>query len=133
MRITAALVVGIWIFVGMLIGVGYAANQNQRYMSPVPVSFFFNEPRVQILSSLIFVRTEYWCWVGAGIPWRIVSEYLWILIALLVSCLLYGPLYLWMRGNLAFHESKWYVWSIQWSLSDANVRSTRQKALVMLM
>ena len=41
MRVTVALVVGIWVFIGILIGFGFAVNRG-RYMSPVPVSFFFN-------------------------------------------------------------------------------------------
>jgi len=39
MKVTVALVVGIWVFIGIVIGFGYVANLG-RYMSPVPVSFF---------------------------------------------------------------------------------------------
>jgi hypothetical protein len=44
MRITVALVVCIWIFVGMLIGVGHASNQDpsRPYMAPVPVSLLLD-------------------------------------------------------------------------------------------
>jgi len=49
MKVTIALVVGIWVFIGTLIGIGHAANHG-RYMSPVPVSLF-NGLRVEFPSS----------------------------------------------------------------------------------
>jgi len=76
---------------------------------------------------------KFWCWVSNSTTWRLVGEYLWMWTSLFTSCFLYIPLYLWMRGNLVFHESKWYSWSFQQTSSDANTRSVRRKALVMLL
>lgn len=106
-RITAVIVGVMWIFIGILVVVGDTTNTS--FMSPAP----------------------YWCWVSRDyLAWRIVCEYLWLWVTLLVSFLLYTPLYLWMRGNLVFDESGW---SFRRASSEPDRRSTRRKALVMLM
>jgi hypothetical protein len=44
MRTTVAIVVGTWILIGILLGVGFAANndpsKSRYYISPTPVSLF---------------------------------------------------------------------------------------------
>jgi len=105
-QISFSLVVGIWIFIGILIGAGHATGA--LYMSPVP----------------------YWCWIGSNLTWKLMGEYLWMWITLFASCLLYIPLYLWMRGNLVFHDTKWYLWSFQWTPAH---NPARRNDLVMLL
>jgi len=112
---TVGIVIGAWTLIGILIGVGHAANHDpsklKYYIAPTP----------------------YWCWIRNDLGvWRIASEYLWLWIMLLVSPLVYIPLYLWMRGNLVYCKSVWYGWSLQ-SRKSSNPRSIHQKAWVMLL
>ena len=51
MGITAGLVIGVWIFIGILIGAGHAASQGP-YMSPVPVGFFSTNRRQILIAHL---------------------------------------------------------------------------------
>lgn len=48
---------------------------------------------------------QYWCWVGGR--WkgqRIVGEYLWLWLTLLVSICVYVPMFLWIAGNLVVYQ-----------------------------
>src|SRR5258708_22899734 len=42
---------------------------------------------------------QYWCWIGPQFPGeRLAGEYIWLLIALFASAMLYIPLYFWTKG-----------------------------------
>ena len=44
------------------------------------------------------IAVQYWCWISKEyLVWRIVAEYMWLWLALLLSLLVYVPL-LWVRN-----------------------------------
>lgn len=78
---------------------------------------------------------QYWCWIGAGyLQWRIWGEYIWFWITLVVSFVLYLPLYLWSRGNIKIDDEIWWKFHFQRAdpLADPALKGGRYRALVML-
>jgi len=56
----------------------------------------------------IFRPTPYWCWIGNNyLIHRLFAGYVWMWMALIVSLLLYVPLFFWGRGNITVGDKIW--------------------------
>jgi hypothetical protein len=74
-RLTLVVIACIWTFIAIIVAVGNATNHDPVFESPTP----------------------YWCWIGQRyMVWRIVAEYMWFWLALLLSLVVYIPL-LWLQ------------------------------------
>ncbi|KAK0213163.1 hypothetical protein DFS33DRAFT_101077 [Desarmillaria ectypa] len=63
--------------------------------------------------------TPYWCWIGEDhTALRIVGEYVWFWLTLGVSFLVYIPLFLWSRGNIAFDDMSWWKFTFHSRLDE---------------
>ncbi|KAG7446599.1 uncharacterized protein BT62DRAFT_1005888 [Guyanagaster necrorhizus] len=64
------------------------------------------------------VILTYWCWIGQDhTALRIIGEYVWFWLTLGMSSLVYIPLSLWSRGNIAFDDKSWWKFTFH-SRSD---------------
>jgi len=112
MPFTSFLVAGLWSFIGVLVTVAMTVNRHRE------ISFIGPTP--------------FWCWVDAGLGWKVLLEYLWLWLALFFSILVYVPLYLWMRGNLCIpNEAAWWKFRFTRDLNP-EFEARRRKAQVML-
>ena len=77
---------------------------------------------------------KYWCFVNAAyLEWRLLGEYLWMWLALFLSCLIYIPLYLWMRGYIISDPSSLWKWRLKSSKDSDPCRQARRRlSLIML-
>ena len=56
---------------------------------------------------------QYWCWISSRYAnERIGGEYLWLWLALLISIILYVPLFFWTQGNLSVDPERWWRFRI---------------------
>ncbi len=70
------------------------------------VLFSLKPPLLSINSS--FQRpVPYWCWISGGDLERILGEYLWLGIGVLVSVVLYTLLFFRLRGNILVDPQNW--------------------------
>ncbi|KIY72530.1 hypothetical protein CYLTODRAFT_388656 [Cylindrobasidium torrendii FP15055 ss-10] len=103
-----------WIYIVVIIGVGFGVYKGRYYMEPVP----------------------YWCWIGdstkSNKSFRMAGEYVWFWIALGTSFLLYPILTLWSRGNINFSDHS--IWRMSFLSRRNNTEdiSGRPKPWVML-
>jgi hypothetical protein len=50
----------------------------------------------------------YWCWIGKKyVVHRLWAGYIWLWVALVISILLYVPLFFWGRGNITVGDKLW--------------------------
>ncbi|KAH8979961.1 hypothetical protein EDB92DRAFT_1762632, partial [Lactarius akahatsu] len=69
--------------------------------------------------------TPYWCWISPKYhEERLVSEYVWMWIALFASVVMYIPLHFWMRGQLSVDDEKWY----KFRLVKSDVEYSKRRA-----
>jgi hypothetical protein len=86
------------------------------------------------MSSL--VRDQFWCWIGKYyIIQRLFGEYFWMWSALLLSFLLYIPLFFWSRGYLSPDNHVWWKFRIHarslWvRAADPEVERRRSMAMI---
>jgi len=108
MRHTKIVLAGIWLFVALVVIIGNTIPRN-------PNKAQFQSP------------TPYWCWInGDYMAWRIFAEYLWFWITLVLSCLVYIPLYFWARGNIVPPSEDQPWWRFKFQRAD---RSEDRRAL----
>jgi len=128
MRITLGVVLVIWIFDAILVIIKFVFHPGDgklSYMVPVPVSL-----------SPIF-----WLWSlnseqswASPLEWEFLTEYMWMGIMLLLSVLIYIPLYLWMRGNLVIDEAAGWNCHFKQAINDdsSSIRFRQRQSVVML-
>ncbi|CAA7260692.1 unnamed protein product [Cyclocybe aegerita] len=76
-HISKFVVVGVWVFTALVIGIPNAVHRNERYYGP----------------------TGYWCWIVTEYKVeQIVTEYLWVWVAGLSMAILYTLMFVVMRG-----------------------------------
>ncbi|KAH9170451.1 hypothetical protein EDB89DRAFT_2071969 [Lactarius sanguifluus] len=69
--------------------------------------------------------TPYWCWISPKYhEARLVSEYVWMWIALFASVVMYIPLHFWMKGHLSVDDEKWY----KFRLVKSDVEYSKRRA-----
>ncbi|KAH9484864.1 hypothetical protein JR316_0001766 [Psilocybe cubensis] len=88
-HISKLLVVGIWIFAGLVIGIPNAVHRNTVY----------------------YGNTGYWCWILQEFKTeQIVTEYLWVWSAGILMVILYGIMFVVMRGWVILDDEgvHWY-------------------------
>lgn len=113
-KVTGALVGVVWVFVALLILLGNVLNRKsgKGYERPTP----------------------YWCWIGEPyLKWRILGEYVWFWMTLLVSIITYIPLYFWSRGNINFDNASWWRFTIQRADDSEGLKGIRRRSLIMLL
>jgi hypothetical protein len=92
-RLTLVVIACIWTFIAIIVAVGNATNHDPVFESPTPVSPYFYHTWAKMTE----VQEKYWCWIGQRyMVWRIVAEYMWFWLALLLSLVVYIPL-LWLQ------------------------------------
>ena len=58
---------------------------------------------------------QYWCWIGKDYRIHsITGQYLWLWLAVLVSIVVYIPLFLWSKGFITIPDNNWR--SVKFSL-----------------
>jgi hypothetical protein len=106
--------------------------------SVVSCIWFFN-----ILYSVLASRqpqyetpTPYWCWIGGKgdryLIDKIMGEYLWMWITLLLSILVYVPLFFLSRGCITVSTTHWWKFSIHRPNFASNSSSAKRVSLGML-
>ncbi|KIK09770.1 hypothetical protein K443DRAFT_671094 [Laccaria amethystina LaAM-08-1] len=113
-KITGAVVGIVWVLVALLVLLGAVLNRGfgKGYERPTP----------------------FWCWIGEPyLKWRILGEYVWFWMTLLVSIATYIPLYLWSRGNINFDNASWWKFTIQRADHSEGLRGIRRRSLIMLL
>jgi len=134
--LNAAIVVGIlWLcnFLFVVIGTGIHANRSDYYMTPVPVSIHLFTIRSRWGPTLTPFCIQYWCWIGPGyVVVRVLEEYAWFWLTLLVSLLAYVPLFFWGRGNITVNQRKWFKFHCHRSEDCADDLSDRRRALKLI-
>ncbi|KZP09500.1 hypothetical protein FIBSPDRAFT_963895 [Athelia psychrophila] len=86
-----------WIFVALLVGIGYSQRGPDSYETP----------------------DGYWCWIGASHPVdKYLGEYVWMWVAMFVSFLAYTPLFFWARGNLSIDPAHWWKIHLHKNISE---------------
>lgn len=105
-RTTSAIIMSAeFIFVILLVGIGFGVytRLGEYYAAPIPVCYLHmieshREPYVR----------QYWCWIGNKfMALRIVGEYAWLGLTLVVSILLYIPLFL-LHWGVIKPGTSWY-------------------------
>ncbi|KZV65021.1 hypothetical protein PENSPDRAFT_638874 [Peniophora sp. CONT] len=93
-RTAASIVVGlIYLFVALWVGLGIGLHKDEEFP-------FYNP-------------TPYWCWISSRYAnERIGGEYLWLWLALIISIILYVPLFFWSQGNLSVDPERWWRFRI---------------------
>jgi hypothetical protein len=117
----ACVFIMLWVVIG--------ENVHKNYETPTPVrnsTLFF-----PIFSSRSHSSGQYWCWISPQYPGdRLGGESVWLWIALVVSAILYIPLYFWAEGFWSVNEEN----KFHWSNPDQRVRyEERRSALGMLL
>jgi len=114
-RVTGGIIGIIWFFIGLLILLGNVLNNGARvgFERPAP----------------------YWCWIGDPFfVWRLLGEYLWFWVTLLVSIITYIPLYFWSRGNVTSDDVSWWKFTIQREADPSeDFKGIRRRSLIMLL
>jgi len=106
MLLPAIVISGIWLFVGLYVGISVAQHSSVTS------------------DSAYFAPAGFWCWISARYPAdRISAEYVWLWVAALLSVVLYIPLYFCIRGNLEVDPARPWVWS--WRAAPPNVPKDR--------
>ncbi|KAJ6594294.1 hypothetical protein B0H19DRAFT_1094861 [Mycena capillaripes] len=106
-RLATFLVVLVWVFVALLVGVGNAVHKGELYEAPTP----------------------YWCWIGGHyLGLRIGGEYVWFWVTLAVSLCAYLTLFLWARGNITVNEERWWACSFHRSPKPSKTRNSKANA-----
>jgi len=116
MKLTLGLILAVWLFIALLVVVALRENHaNQNFIRPSPYFCTVHTDDVRLNS------------------WMVLLGYLWEWLGLIISFLLYIPLYLWMRGNLIIDESAWWRFHFKFSM-DKNPENCarRRKSLAML-
>ena len=68
---------------------------------------------------LIDIVDQYWCWIGPRYTSeQILGEYLWFWLTLILSFLIYVPLYFCSRGNIIVDNRTWWKFKIQWVVTQ---------------
>ncbi|KAF9010025.1 hypothetical protein BDQ17DRAFT_1234944, partial [Cyathus striatus] len=100
----------IWLFITLVIGIN---SRNRKY----------------------YGNTDYWCWIGPEYKIeRIVFEYLWMWIAGGIMLILYGIIFLVMRGILDFNGGiKFHLKGRVTAVSEYNQEKDRKKNIANLM
>jgi hypothetical protein len=104
----------IWLFIILVIGVGAGINSRQgKY----------------------YGNTDYWCWIKADYKVeRIVFEYLWMWIAGGIMLILYGVIFLVMRGVLDLSDGiKFHPKGLVKAVPEYNQEKDRKKKVANLM
>ncbi|KAF5320691.1 hypothetical protein D9619_001330 [Psilocybe cf. subviscida] len=116
MALTSTVVGAVWSFIILMVVLGNVINRGQDVHFQAP--------------------TPYWCWISEGyLQWRIWGEYIWFWITLIVSTVIYVPLYFWSRGNIQIDDRAWWKFSFQRagnSAVDPALKGVRRRALIML-
>jgi hypothetical protein len=103
--VALSLVCLVCVFITLWVAIG--AGNNKNYETPTPVS-------IHLYSFLPFPHYpgQYWCWISPRFHReRIGGEYVWMWIALIVSAILYIPLYFWAEGFWSVDEEDRFHWS----------------------
>jgi len=89
-KLTSKLVVlMIWIFAALVIGIANIVHKRERY----------------------YGNTGYWCWILSNFTAeQIVTEYLWVWIALIVMAILYPVMYVVMKGWFVVDDEGGWHW-----------------------
>ncbi|KAJ2919918.1 hypothetical protein MD484_g441, partial [Candolleomyces efflorescens] len=79
----------IWVFIGIVVGIPNAVHRNDVY----------------------YGDTQYWCWIKTEFKAaQILSEYLWVWSSAIIMTVLYGIMFLFMRGFLVIGGGKGLRW-----------------------
>ncbi|QRV89717.1 G protein coupled glucose receptor regulating Gpa2 protein [Ceratobasidium sp. AG-Ba] len=97
-RIWGTVIGLIWLYLGLCVSVGFAVNQGKAD----------SKHGTDIALEDFYVPTPFWCWIGQGyMIERIVFEYLWLWSTALISIVLYGILFLRLRGFISVDPRRW--------------------------
>lgn len=93
----------------------WARGINALYVARIAVVFLWTLTAVIAIALAVshrnpqqhfFAPTPYWCWINGPIGFRLVAEYLWLWMALMVSVLTYVPLFFWSLRFIKDKEQK---------------------------
>jgi len=93
-------------------------------------------PILHFISTFLLMdfTLQYWCWIGEPyLKWRILGEYVWFWITLLVSTVAYTALFFWSRGNIEFNNTSWWRFTIQCADLAVELQNDRRHSLTMLL
>ncbi|RXW18065.1 hypothetical protein EST38_g7787 [Candolleomyces aberdarensis] len=87
----------IWIFIALVVGIPNAVHRNDVY----------------------YGQTGYWCWIKTDFKAaQILSEYLWVWASGFIMAILYGIMFLVMRGFLIIGNGK----GVRWARKESRVK-----------
>ncbi|EIN11603.1 hypothetical protein PUNSTDRAFT_131762, partial [Punctularia strigosozonata HHB-11173 SS5] len=80
--------------------------------------------------------TPFWCWIGGKgnqyIVDKLVGEYLWMWLTLIISLVAYIPLFLLSRGYISVHPVQWWKFSVHRRKKGAGLSDAKQAGMGLL-
>jgi hypothetical protein len=133
-------VVLIYIFIGIVVGIPNAVHRNDVYYGDTQYCEFSLDP-LSTLSLALLTLMPTGCWIKPQYKAaQILSEYLWVWSSAIIMSILYGIMFLFMRGFLVIGNGKGLRWKrasrVKLDLSggdDEEERAARAMANLLLL
>jgi len=102
LRTAKIIMIVVWLYIIGFVAIGIGVNGRHDYEIPTP----------------------YWCWIGENfLVQRILGEYIWFWLTLLVSIVAYIPLCLYVRGNITVNTDVWWRFRVHRAHNRGVVRT----------